>query len=77
MFLFHGEAISQSLLLAFSVGMNVALVVFNLVLGAIALFLMARTLRWKRLEPRRPSEDAQAQRRHYAGRCRSRRSIRS
>jgi uncharacterized membrane protein YbhN (UPF0104 family) len=48
-FLFQGQAITDSLLLAFSVGMNIAVVVFNLVLGAIALFLMARTLSWKRL----------------------------
>ena len=32
-FLFRGEAVSKSLLLAFSVGMNVAIVVFNLLLG--------------------------------------------
>ena len=36
-FLFRGQAISRSLLLAFSVGMNIALVVFNVVLGGIAL----------------------------------------
>jgi uncharacterized membrane protein YbhN (UPF0104 family) len=48
-FLFHGEAVSRSLLLAFSVGMNVALVVFNLVLGLAAIGVMARTLSWKRL----------------------------
>jgi uncharacterized protein (TIRG00374 family) len=48
-FLFAGEAVSKSLLLAFSVGMNIALVVFNLLLGAAALFLMARTLSVKRI----------------------------
>jgi uncharacterized membrane protein YbhN (UPF0104 family) len=47
--LFHNEAVTRSLLLAFSVGMNIALVVFNLVAGLIALFLMARTLSWRRL----------------------------
>ena len=56
-FLFHGEAISQSLLLAFSVGMNIAIVVFNVVLGAIALFLMARTLSWKRLRAAKAAEE--------------------
>ena len=56
-FLFHGEAISKSLLLAFSVGMNVAIVVFNLVLGLIALFLMARTLSWKRLRAAKAAEE--------------------
>jgi glycosyltransferase 2 family protein len=48
-FLFKGEAVSHSLLLAFSVGMNIALVVFNLIAGMIALFMMARTLSWKRM----------------------------
>ena len=48
-YLFKGEAVSKTALLAFSVGMNIAIVVFNLVLGAIALLVMARTLSWKRL----------------------------
>ncbi len=48
-FLFAGEAVSKSLLLAFSVGMNIATVVLNLVLGLTALVLMARTISWKRL----------------------------
>ncbi len=48
-YLFRGEAISRSLLLAFSVGMNLALVVTNLVCGLIAIVLMARTLSFKRL----------------------------
>ena len=56
-FLFHGEGVSESLLLAFSVGMNVALVVFNLLLGAIALLLMARTLRWKGLRVAHAEEE--------------------
>jgi uncharacterized membrane protein YbhN (UPF0104 family) len=47
--LFQGEAVSKTALLAFSVGMNIAVVVFNLIIGAIALFVMARTLSWKRL----------------------------
>src|SRR4029079_7048444 len=47
-YLFRGQAVSRTLLVAFSVGMNIALVVCNVVLGAIALFLMARTLSWKR-----------------------------
>src|SRR5262245_55892166 len=42
-FLFHDEAVNNSVLLAFSVGMNVALVVFNLVVGLVALFMMARS----------------------------------
>jgi uncharacterized membrane protein YbhN (UPF0104 family) len=48
-FLFRGQPISKSVLLAFSVGMNIALTVFNLVLGLGAIALMARTLSWKRL----------------------------
>jgi uncharacterized membrane protein YbhN (UPF0104 family) len=48
-FLFRGELIAPTLLLAFSVGMNIALVVFNLALGALAMFLMARTVSWRRL----------------------------
>jgi uncharacterized membrane protein YbhN (UPF0104 family) len=59
-FLFRGEA-DKSLLLAFSVGMNVALVVFNLIWGMVALFMMARTLRWKGLKNAKAAEDAQAQ----------------
>ena len=58
-FLFRGQAISDSLLLAFSVGMNIAVVVFNLVLGAIALLLMARTLSWKRLRAAQAQEEAE------------------
>jgi len=56
-FLFRGQAISDSLLLAFSVGMNIAVVVFNLVLGSIALLLMARTLSWKRLRAAQAQEE--------------------
>ena len=48
-YLFRGEAVSRTLLLSFSVGMNIALVVCNLLLGLAALFLMARTISWKRL----------------------------
>jgi uncharacterized membrane protein YbhN (UPF0104 family) len=59
-FLFRGEA-DRSLLLAFSVGMNVALVVFNLVVGLTALFMMARTLRWKGIKQAKAAEEASAQ----------------
>ena len=48
-YLFRGKAISRSLLLAFSVGMNIAIVITNLVLGLVSIFLMARTLSFKRL----------------------------
>jgi uncharacterized membrane protein YbhN (UPF0104 family) len=59
--LFHGEAISKSLLLAFSVGMNIALVVFNLIAGLIALFMMARTISWRRLRAAETQEAQEAQ----------------
>jgi uncharacterized membrane protein YbhN (UPF0104 family) len=48
-FLFHGQAVSKAALLAFSVGMYIAILVCNLLLGAIALGLMAKTLRWRKL----------------------------
>lgn len=48
-YLFRGQAISRSLLLAFSVGMNIAVTVANLVMGLVAIGLMARTLSFKRL----------------------------
>jgi uncharacterized protein (TIRG00374 family) len=57
-FLFRGRAISNSLLLAFSVGMNIAVVVFNLVLGGFAMFLMARTISWKRIRAEEAQEQA-------------------
>src|SRR5436305_1492597 len=40
---------SVSSVVSFSVGMNVALVVANVVLGGLALLVMARTLRWRKL----------------------------
>ena len=48
-FLFAGEAVSKAALLAFSVGLNIATVIFNLVVGGVALYMMARTLSWRRL----------------------------
>lgn len=48
-FLFRGRGESHTLLLAFSVGMNIATTVMNLVLGLIAIGLMARTLSFKKL----------------------------
>ena len=71
-FLFRGEAISKSLLLAFSVGMNIALVVFNLVLGADrAVPDGAHDLAGSGCAPRRRQEPSErrrrSRRRHYAG----------
>jgi uncharacterized membrane protein YbhN (UPF0104 family) len=57
-FLFKGEAVTASALLAFSVGLNIATVVFNVVLGAIALYLMARTLSWRRVRAAQAEEAA-------------------
>jgi uncharacterized membrane protein YbhN (UPF0104 family) len=48
-FLFRGQAVSRPQLLAFSVGMNIALTVVSLVLGMAAIAVMARTLSFKRL----------------------------
>jgi uncharacterized membrane protein YbhN (UPF0104 family) len=48
-YLFRHRGISSSRLLAFSVGMNIALVVTNVACGLIAIGLMARTLSFKRL----------------------------
>jgi uncharacterized membrane protein YbhN (UPF0104 family) len=48
-FLFRHEAVSRTELLAFSVGMNIALTALSVVLGLLAIGLMARTLSFKRL----------------------------
>jgi uncharacterized membrane protein YbhN (UPF0104 family) len=55
-FLFRNQAISSSLLLAFSVGVNIATVVFNLVLGLAAIALMTGSFSWKRLREERARE---------------------
>ena len=57
-FLFAGQAINRSALLAFSVGMNIAMVVFNVALGAVALYGMARTLSWRRVRAAQAKEAA-------------------
>jgi len=54
--LFSGEA-PRTLILSLSVGMNIALVVANLLIGFLALALMARTLSWKRLRHRQQAEE--------------------
>jgi uncharacterized protein (TIRG00374 family) len=56
-FLFRGRGVSHTLLLAFSVGMNIAIVVVNLLMGLIAIGLMARTLSFKRLRQRSQVEE--------------------
>lgn len=45
-FVFKGK-VSQSALLAFSVGMRITLIVVNLVLGFTALFVTLRTVNWR------------------------------
>ena len=56
-FLFRGQSVSHTLLLAFSVGLNIAIVVVNLLMGLIAIGLMARTLSFKRLRQRSQVEE--------------------
>jgi uncharacterized protein (TIRG00374 family) len=58
-FLFRGRGVSHTLLLAFSVGMNIAIVVVNLLMGLIAIGLMARTLSFKQLRQRSQSVEEQ------------------
>ena len=60
-YLFRKSAISKTLLLAFSVGLNIALTVTNLVLGLIAIGVMARTLSFKKVRSRASSEEQPAQ----------------
>ncbi len=48
-YVFRKEPVARSLLVSFSVGMQIALTAFNVVLGLAALGVMARTVRWKRI----------------------------
>jgi uncharacterized membrane protein YbhN (UPF0104 family) len=52
-YVLRGEASTRSLL-SFSVGMEFVLIAVNLLLGFLALVLMARTFRWRRLLHREP-----------------------
>jgi uncharacterized membrane protein YbhN (UPF0104 family) len=47
-YVLRGKAGSTTALLSFSVGMNIATIVTNVVLGSVALVLTLRTLRWRR-----------------------------
>jgi len=60
-YLFRRSAISRTLLLAFSVGMNIAITITNLLLGVIALFLMARTLSFSALRRRARADEQPAE----------------
>jgi uncharacterized membrane protein YbhN (UPF0104 family) len=59
-FVFQGKGISDSLLLAFSVGMNIAIVIFNVVLGIVAIGLMTRSLSWKKLRGEVKEDEVEA-----------------
>lgn len=48
-YVFRNEHVAKTRLVSFSVGMQIALTAFNVLLGVIALAFMARTLRWKRI----------------------------
>ena len=61
-YLFRGRAVSSTLLLAFSVGMNIALVIANVLAGLAAIGLMAKTLSFKRLRQASRAEREQAAR---------------
>ena len=60
-FLFRGRGASHTLLLAFSVGMNIAIVVVNLLMGLVAIGLMAKTLSFKKLRHASRAEEQPAQ----------------
>ena len=59
-FVFAGQAVSDSLLLAFSVGMNIALVACNVLIGIAAIGLMTRSLSWRNLRHRARQDEAPA-----------------
>ena len=47
LYIFRGKA-AKTVLLSFSVGMRVTLIIFNAILGFTAIFLMLRTVHWRR-----------------------------
>jgi glycosyltransferase 2 family protein len=57
-YVFRGD-VSTTALLSFSVGMNIALVAFNVAIGLVAIAVMAKTLDWRRLA-RTAQADAKA-----------------
>jgi glycosyltransferase 2 family protein len=48
-YVFRNEHVGKTRLVSFSVGMQIALTAFNVLLGVVALAFMARTLRWRRI----------------------------
>ena len=59
LYLFRGKA-ARSSLLSFSVGMHIAIVVVNLALGVLAISLMTRSLRFRRLRESAKADAAEA-----------------
>jgi uncharacterized membrane protein YbhN (UPF0104 family) len=59
LYLLNGKA-SRSALLSFSVGMHIAIVVLNVVLGLLAVLLITRTLRLRRLRAEAAADEAGA-----------------
>jgi uncharacterized protein (TIRG00374 family) len=59
-FLFSGRGVPHTLLLAFSVGMNITIVAVNVLMGLIAIGLMARTLSFRRIRRASRAEEQPA-----------------
>jgi len=59
LYLFGGKA-SRSAVLSFSVGMHIAIVVLNVVLGIVAVLAITRTLRLRRLREEAAADEAAA-----------------
>jgi uncharacterized membrane protein YbhN (UPF0104 family) len=59
LYLFRGKA-ARSSLLSFSVGTHIAIVVVNVVLGLLAIVLMTRTLKLRRLRESAKADAAEA-----------------
>ncbi|HET8606073.1 MAG TPA: lysylphosphatidylglycerol synthase transmembrane domain-containing protein, partial [Gaiellaceae bacterium] len=53
------DRFSVSAVLSFSVGMNIALVAVNVVVGFACLFLLARTIRWRRLAAAQKKDESE------------------
>jgi uncharacterized membrane protein YbhN (UPF0104 family) len=61
LYLFQGKA-SRSSVLSFSVGMHISIVVINVLLGVLAVALLTRTLRLRRLRDEAAADEAAAAR---------------
>jgi len=58
-YVFRNQSISRTLLLAFSVGMNITVTIVNVLMGLIAIALMAKTLSFKKLRHASRAEQEQ------------------